>query len=78
MTHCQNPKCFCFCSESHIDLGGAWCCDECFIEFETGTRPTRRELLETKVDYDWDMNPFEIAEAKAMNIEKSEKRIANE
>lgn len=76
--HCQNPTCFCFASDSHIDLNGAWCSDECFIEFESGTRPTRRELLEMKVDYDWDLDEFEKQEVIKMNIVKSESRLSKD
>jgi hypothetical protein len=52
--------------------------DECFIHFESGQRITHRELLEMKVDYDWDMNDFEKSEIKDLQIVKDQNRINND
>ena len=64
--HCQNPKCFNF--TSNTDLAGTWCCDECFIQFETGDRPTRKQLLQSKLDWKWTMDPSEINEAEKLGL----------
>ena len=44
--------------------------DECFIEFETGEKITHRELLQMKVNHDWDMTDFEKSEIKHLQIVK--------
>lgn len=74
--HCQLKTCSNF--TSNHDLGGLWCSNECFIEFETRERITRRELLEMKVKYDWDLDESEKLEIKEMNIVKSEDRLRND
>jgi len=72
--HCWNKKCYNF--TTNQDLNGTWCCDECFIETESqNPRITRRELLEMKVDYDWDMDRHEKRQVQEMNITKSLERI---
>lgn len=74
---CQNPLCYNF--TSNHDLGGTWCCNECFIEVESqAPRITRRELYEMKVDYDWDLEEWEKSEIAKMGIKKSKDRLANE
>lgn len=71
--HCYNIKCYNF--TSNQELNGRWCCDECFIESESEEpRITRRELLEIKVKYDWDMDPHEKRQVVEMNITKSLER----
>ena len=73
INHCQNKNCFNFTSKH--DLSGTWCQDECFIESESGERISHMELLEMKVDYDWDLNKFERAEIEKYQIKKSRVRI---
>lgn len=74
--HCQNKTCFNF-SSKH-DLSGTWCQDECFIESESGQKITHIELLEMKVDYDWDLDDFEKIEIEKLGITKSRVRIEND
>lgn len=76
INHCQNPKCFNFTSKH--DLSGTWCSDECFIEFESGQKISHLELLEMKVDYDWDLNRFERVKIEKYQIKKSQVRIEND
>ena len=64
--HCQNKLCYNFTSKA--DLSGTWCQDECFIEFETGEKTTRKELLEMKIKEHWDMEEDEIREAKELGL----------
>ena len=65
---CNNKKCSNF--TTNHDLSGSWCMDECFIEFETGEKITHRELLQMKVNHDWDMTDFEKSEIKHLQIVK--------
>ncbi len=74
--HCQNDKCYNL--SNKLDLSGNYCQDECFIESESGERVTRKELLEMKVDYDWEMDKFEIQQVQDMGIVKSAERLKNE
>lgn len=73
INHCQNRRCQNF--TSNHDLGGSWCQDECFMENESGQRITHIELLEMKVDYDWDLSKSEIEEIRKYGIVKSRERI---
>jgi hypothetical protein len=68
MVKCNNEKCLNF--SSNHDLSGTWCCDECFIESESGNRPTHDEVLQMKVNYDWDLNQYEIVEIEKYRISK--------
>jgi len=48
---CNNERCSNF-TTVH-DLNGSWCCPECFIQSESGERPTRDEYNKMKMEYDW-------------------------
>ena len=69
MVKCYNKKCLNF--SSNHDLSGTWCSDECFIESESGTRPTHKEVLQTKVNYDWTLDKFERREIEILGMEKN-------
>jgi hypothetical protein len=63
---CYNKTCYNF--TTNHDLAGTWCCNECFIESENPEleRLTRKELLDMKVKYDWDLDEFEKKELEAL------------
>ena len=65
---CNNVKCSNF--TTNHDLSGSWCMDACIIESESGQRVTDKELLQMKVNHDWDMTDFEKSEIKKLEIVK--------
>jgi len=69
VNHCYNKKCYNF--TSNQELNGRWCCDECVIESESEEpRLTRKELLQIKVKYDWDLDIHEKKQVQEMKIKE--------
>lgn len=66
---CDNAKNGCQNFTTNHDLAGSWCCSECFCQHESGERPTRKQFLQSILNWKWDLEDWQIAEIKHLGLE---------